>query len=153
MEGDGVAGPARSAHPLAADAGECPRRCWQHPSGAVLETPAAPGAGSFLARRKLGWGGEVQAQWRRAVQGDAQQMGGRAPRPPLLLAAADAADANMLNRLTLRLVMALAQAVIAFPRTAALQNSATPLAFWSSSFNRNSCSHPNILKMSNLYLG
>lgn len=65
-------------------------------------------------------------------------MGRRAPRTPQPLAAADAADVNLLSRLMLRLAMASAQAVIAFPRTAALQNFPTPLVFWNSSLNHRS---------------
>lgn len=140
--------------PFADGAGGRPRHCWQHPSGAEWETPAVPGSGSSLACRKPGWGREVGAQRQGAMRWDAQQMGRRAPRTPQPLAAADAADVNMLNRLMLRLVMASAPAVIAFPRRAALQNSPTPLAFRSGSFNHRiqSCSHLNILKAPNLHL-
>lgn len=66
------------------------------------------------------------------MQGDAQHMGRRALGTPQPLAAADVADVNLLNRLMLRLAMASAQAEIAFPRTAALKSSRTPLVFfWS----------------------
>lgn len=72
------------------------------------------------------------------MQRGAQQMGRQAPRTPQPLAAADAVDVNMLNRLMLSLVMALAPAGIAFPTTAALQNSPTLSVFPSGSFNHRS---------------
>lgn len=61
-------------------------------------------------------------------------MGRHTLRTTQPMAAADVVDVNLLNRLMLRLVMASAHAEIAFPRTAALKISPTPLAFWNSSF-------------------
>lgn len=129
--------PACSALPLADVAGGCPRHCWQHPNGAALEAPAwslalAPssrvGSWTGAGRCELSGGAWCSAKLSRWVDVHWEQP----------LAAAGAADVNMPNRIMLRLVMALAQAVIAFSRTAALQNSPTPLVFRSGSFNRRS---------------